>query len=106
MNWIYLVSLQNAVTEFVAPFIDANGLHEMNNDRGHEAGDDMLRAIAEEIRNRFDSKHAYRLGGDEFVIFAVDEVEPKIIHHSRTMTIALEQRDITFLLGWRGFRPL
>lgn len=80
-------------------FIDANGLHEMNNDRGHEAGDDMLRAIAEEIRNRFDSKHAYRLGGDEFVIFAVDEVEPKIIHHSRTMTIALEQKGYHISVG-------
>ena len=52
-------------------YMDANGLHELNNTRGHEAGDRMLQFIAESIKKEF-GKDTYRIGGDEFVAFAVD----------------------------------
>ena len=48
-------------------YIDVNGLHEMNNSRGHEAGDEMLRSIAGFMRNIFGGEYTYRTGGDEFV---------------------------------------
>ena len=53
-------------------FIDANGLHEVNNEQGHDAGDAMLRAVADEIRATFDEACFYRIGGDEFVGFMSD----------------------------------
>ena len=53
-------------------YADVNGLHELNNTQGHEAGDRMLRTVAGEIRNRYGREHTYRIGGDEFVAFGVD----------------------------------
>lgn len=53
----------------ICVYIDAIGLHEINNHLGHAAGDDMLRAIAEGLRRNFADCSAYRIGGDEFVVF-------------------------------------
>ncbi|MGI6006225.1 MAG: diguanylate cyclase domain-containing protein [Ruminococcus sp.] len=57
-------------------YIDANGLHELNNEHGHEAGDRMLQTVADQIRKMFGSRYAYRIGGDEFLAFVqgLDEV--------------------------------
>ncbi len=67
---------------------DVNGLHEMNNEKGHQAGDQMLHAVAERLQNSFGLDHTYRIGGDEFVSFQMDgqpenvlsEID-KIRHH-------------------------
>lgn len=57
-------------------YIDANGLHEINNTHGHEAGDQMLRTVASCLRQQFPADHIYRIGGDEFVVFtAAGETE-------------------------------
>lgn len=60
-------------------YIDVNGLHEVNNTHGHEAGDDMLRRIALYIAKIWGDENSYRIGGDEFVIFAFDQ-EMEDIH--------------------------
>lgn len=54
-------------------YVDVNGLHELNNLRGHKAGDEMLMFIAEKMRDCFGAEYTYRLGGDEFVAFAIDK---------------------------------
>lgn len=56
-------------------YIDANGLHEINNERGHEAGDRMLRMTADQLREQFPDSKIYRIGGDEFVVFPSDAQE-------------------------------
>ena len=56
-------------------FADVNGLHEMNDTKGHKAGDVMLQTVAKALLDRFGSEHVYRVGGDEFVAFAPDEQE-------------------------------
>lgn len=53
-------------------FVDVNGLHELNNTKGHEAGDRMLQFIAEKLQEQFGKKDTYRIGGDEFVAFVMD----------------------------------
>jgi len=64
-------------------YMDVNGLHELNNLRGHEAGDKMLQYVAQKIRMQFGEKDAYRIGGDEFVAFVPDgdrqDVEEKVL---------------------------
>lgn len=48
-------------------FIDVNFLKKMNDTCGHEAGDAVLRRVADEMRRLInDTIHGYRLGGDEF----------------------------------------
>lgn len=54
-------------------YVDVNGLHELNNTKGHDAGDVMLKTVAQEMVKIFGRKDTYRIGGDEFVAFVVDE---------------------------------
>lgn len=54
-------------------YVDANGLHEVNNTKGHLAGDQMLRFIADTLKVSFGENMVYRIGGDEFVIFQEDK---------------------------------
>ena len=54
-------------------YLDVNGLHELNNTRGHAAGDEMLKTVAAKVRNIFGEEYSYRVGGDEFVAFAMDK---------------------------------
>lgn len=58
-----------------AVFVDANGLKEINDTVGHEAGDKLLIHIAQKIMQFFPAMHVYRIGGDEFVVLSnhVDE---------------------------------
>lgn len=49
-------------------YADANGLHELNNAKGHEEGDKLLIAVASELKKAFGKDCTYRVGGDEFVI--------------------------------------
>ena len=53
-------------------YIDVNGLHELNNEHGHEKGDEMLKFIATQIKTFYGEEHSYRVGGDEFVILLPD----------------------------------
>lgn len=63
-------------------YIDVNGLHELNNSKGHQAGDEMLKYVANVVRETFGAEDTYRIGGDEYVAFARnrtrDEVEKLI----------------------------
>ena len=50
-------------------YIDANGLHELNNSLGHAAGDAMLVCIGLSLKELFSPEDCYRIGGDEFAVF-------------------------------------
>lgn len=63
-------------------YIDANGLHELNNHLGHAAGDEMLMFVSNALRTIFGNDHSYRIGGDEFIAFCCgcsqEEVDSRI----------------------------
>lgn len=49
-------------------YLDVNGLKEMNDNFGHDAGDTLLKKCADIIKYSFSSGNFYRIGGDEFVV--------------------------------------
>ena len=59
---------RNAPRSIAAIYLDLNGLKEVNDRHGHEAGDCMLRRAVEFFAAFFPREHIYRAGGDEFVI--------------------------------------
>lgn len=70
-------------------YLDANGLHELNNQKGHDAGDRMLQTVANALSGQFGSGDCFRVGGDEFIAFAPDvspaELERKTAALRRTV---------------------
>lgn len=59
-------------------YIDAVGLHEINNHLGHKAGDEMLCSIADAMQEVFPHRLTYRIGGDEFVVLCPEQRESEI----------------------------
>lgn len=58
-------------------YLDVNGLKEINDTLGHDAGDMALKECANTIQDVFKTGSFYRVGGDEFVIICtqIQEVE-------------------------------
>ncbi len=55
-------------------YTDINGLKAINDEKGHEAGDDVIVNTAAAFSSVFKKRNCYRIGGDEFVAI-VPEVE-------------------------------
>lgn len=66
------------VKNLIVASVDANNLKYINDNMGHEAGDMLLKAIAEDLKACLKTEYIYRTGGDEFVCFflqtSLDEV--------------------------------
>lgn len=53
-------------------FADINGLKQTNDTMGHEAGDRLIRSVAEKLKENFSQGRVYRMGGDEFLVLCED----------------------------------
>ena len=68
-------------------YVDVNGLHELNNTKGHEAGDRMLQYVASAMQHLFGENDTYRIGGDEFVAIGED----KTLEEVNALVVSLKQ---------------
>ena len=55
-------------------FADINGLKAINDEQGHDAGDEHIKEAGAIVESVFKKKYSYRIGGDEFVAI-VPQVE-------------------------------
>lgn len=55
------------INNFAIVVFDINGLKEINDNQGHEAGDAYIKECFEVMRETFKGAPIYRFGGDEFV---------------------------------------
>lgn len=70
-SWLvgYLSQLQVAGESVGVLLIDLDGFSLINDTRGHQVGDEVLREVARRLRNIADDHHPVsRFGGDEFVV--------------------------------------
>lgn len=84
-------------------YIDANGLHEINNHLGHQAGDNMLKAVVEALHHVFSADAVYRIGGDEFVVFCQNLNEQEVYHKTELAREEVKKQGYEISIGveWR-----
>jgi GGDEF domain-containing protein len=70
---------------FYLTFVDVNGLHSLNRSKGFDAGDKLIKFVADKFMRASDGI-VYRIGGDEFVSLTIDE--PKGCEHQEHSTCA------------------
>jgi len=67
-NEINLAIQRHEAGAFAIVVCDVNGLKYINDNFGHKAGDDYIRAACKMICDLFDHSPVFRTGGDEFVV--------------------------------------
>ena len=95
----YLKELKVTKEKLTCLYIDANGLHELNNTKGHLAGDQMLRFIADTLKVQFGEDHVYRIGGDEFVVFQSGRTETEMQMALNNFNDSLQKNDYHAAVG-------
>ena len=91
-------SMRNQVLSCV--YADVNGLHEMNNTKGHAAGDKMLQFVGKTLQKEFGERNSFRIGGDEFVVLAIDEKEEVIQAKIDHMQMLIEEESYHVSIGY------
>jgi diguanylate cyclase (GGDEF)-like protein len=81
-------SMNNRVSQFISGavahkslavvFADLNGLKRINDTKGHDAGDNLLREASFILRDSFGYGEVYRAGGDEFLVIILDKPKEQL----------------------------
>ena len=85
-------------------YVDVDDFKQINDSVGHQAGDDLLRVVAQQLSSTRATDMAARLGGDEFVVLMPDtgadaagEVVGRLQH--RIETALAGHWNVTFSMG-------
>lgn len=81
-------------------YVDVNGLHELNNTKGHAAGDKMLQFVGKTLQKEFGERNAFRIGGDEFVVLVTDEKEDAVQAKIERTQILVEAESYHVSIGY------
>lgn len=84
-------------------YLDAIGLHEVNNHFGHAMGDELLCAVANQMKKVFPNGNIYRIGGDEFTVLIKDVSEAELKRQGLRLRKRLEMdgNDVSIGIEWR-----
>ena len=81
-------------------FIDLNGLKRTNDERGHLAGDILLKEAASILKNLFGQDEIYRAGGDEFMVLSFGTTEEALNKKIAELRKQVELSDtVSFAIG-------
>jgi diguanylate cyclase (GGDEF)-like protein len=108
---IALATAQRQEAPLTAVFIDLDRFKEVNDERGHETGDRLLREVADGLRAHMRAADiAGRLGGDEFALL-LPGMEPEAaadyvadLRHRLLAAMAAQRWPVTFSIGVASYR--
>lgn len=79
-------------------YLDLNGLKEVNDRFGHEAGDKLIKKSAKIIYDIF-GIDAFRIGGDEFVAIVVNDSKESFINKVKSTKALMKQKEVSISVG-------
>lgn len=80
-------------------YLDINGLKEINDSFGHDAGDELIKECAGIMKKSAGSNYLYRIGGDEFVIIYIDITEGGFYDNVQLLKNAFEKSKCQTAIG-------
>ncbi|MBQ9866608.1 MAG: sensor domain-containing diguanylate cyclase [Lachnospiraceae bacterium] len=81
--------------------IDVNDLKKTNDTMGHDAGDKLIKDVADILRNELDpSCYLYRVGGDEFVVLCLLRSNDEVKNMVSRMYKKIEEAHYSLAIGW------
>ena len=88
---------KNRPDHLIGIYADADGLHALNDEKGHFAGDAFLKLCGKCLKDGF-GDDCYRIGGDEFVAFteSMDEAGVHTVLDEIARQLAAESRHMSF----------
>ncbi|MCR5119482.1 MAG: diguanylate cyclase [Lachnospiraceae bacterium] len=79
---------------------DINGLKRVNDNEGHEAGDAMIKDVADAMRDAFGKQFSFRMGGDEFAAYKVCNEEVEFMAAVETLRDGIAERGRSASIGY------
>ena len=79
-------------------YLDLNGLKEVNDRFGHEAGDKLIKKSAKIIYDIF-GVDAFRIGGDEFVAIVVNDSKESFVNKVKSTKALMKQKEVSISVG-------
>jgi len=90
------------LSSFAVMYIDLDNFKHINDSLGHDAGDELLQAVADRLVSALrDGDTVGRLGGDEFVVLAEDNSQPLDPEALAQRLLAVLERPFTVDAGRR-----
>ena len=80
-------------------FADLNGLKEVNDTAGHNAGDALLKDAAQTLLEVFNPNQIFRAGGDEFTIIVIGATEDGLSHSVDAVKDSGQRNNVSFAIG-------
>jgi diguanylate cyclase (GGDEF)-like protein len=82
-------------------FIDLNGLKVVNDEKGHDAGDKLLRDATNALREVFSEEMIFRAGGDEFTIIVEDTTPEDLkLQVEKTKEVSRKYDHLSLAIGY------
>ncbi|MBP5466359.1 MAG: GGDEF domain-containing protein, partial [Clostridia bacterium] len=95
----YLLELSESDCSGAVFLFDINFLKQTNDTKGHEAGDNLIRAVAECIVDCF-GKDCFRLGGDEFAAIVKNCTHESVAEMIKRFESETKKRNVSVSFGW------
>lgn len=81
-------------------YCDIVGLKRVNDEQGHEAGDELIKRSCDCLRAIFREKHLFRIGGDELLVLYKGITKERMEELDAALRQLLEDRQVALSLGY------
>ncbi|WP_242835946.1 GGDEF domain-containing protein [Butyrivibrio sp. FCS014] len=94
-----IISLSSQTSPVGICYTDINGLKLINDEKGHEAGDQIIIDIGMMFGSIFKKKYCYRIGGDEFVAI-VPDIEKEKFEELIAKILLKNSKEVSLSVGY------